>query len=70
MHQGGAAAQSDSAVTSIRIAAGAVPALVIIPAIALMVTYPLTEKKFRQIAADIAQRHAELGPNESRAHRV
>lgn len=63
----GAAAQSDSAVTAIRIAAGAVPALVTIPAIAVMVTYPLTETKFRQIVADIAQRHAVPGPSEPRA---
>ncbi|MER0484700.1 glycoside-pentoside-hexuronide (GPH):cation symporter [Streptomyces sp. Edi2] len=69
-YESGAATQSDGALTAIRIATGAVPALVILPAIAVMVTYPLTEKKFRQIVADIAQRHAEPGPDESRAPRV
>jgi glucuronide carrier protein len=58
----GAATQSDSAVTSIRIAAGAVPAAVSLAAIAVMATYPLTESKFRHIVAEIAQRHAEPGP--------
>jgi hypothetical protein len=55
-YESAAATQSDSAVTAIRIAAGAVPAL--------------AEKKFREIVAEIAQRQAEPGPNESRAPRV
>jgi glucuronide carrier protein len=68
-YESGAATQSDSAVTAIRIAAGAVPAVVVIIAVAIMVTYPLTEKKFREIVADIARRHAEPGPDEARAPR-
>lgn len=39
-YQSGAAIQSDGTLTSIRIAAGAVPALVTIPAIAIMFSYP------------------------------
>ncbi|WP_329316275.1 MFS transporter [Streptomyces sp. NBC_01278] len=77
-YQSGAAIQSDGTLTSIRIAAGAVPALVTIPAIAIMFSYPLTEKKFREIVADIAQRHdrqpsddiGENGQGETKAGRT
>ncbi|MFF3460604.1 hypothetical protein ACFYXH_41305 [Streptomyces sp. NPDC002730] len=41
--------------------------LVTIAAIAVMVSYPLTERKFREIVAAIAQRHAEPGPDTPRA---
>ncbi len=64
-YESGAAIQSDGTLTSIRIAAGAVPALVTIPAIVIMFSYPLTEKKFREIVADIAQRHTEPSPDRS-----
>ncbi|MFC4060273.1 glycoside-pentoside-hexuronide (GPH):cation symporter [Planomonospora corallina] len=52
----GAATQSDGAVASIRIAAGAVPAGITLAAIAVMASYPLTESKFRKIVAETARR--------------
>jgi glucuronide carrier protein len=55
----GSATQTDAAVTSIRVAAGAVPAGFILGAIAVMLAYPLTEKAFRAMVADMAQRRAE-----------
>jgi glucuronide carrier protein len=54
----GGGAQTDAAVTSIRVAAGFLPAIVILCATALMLTYPLTEKAFRGLVADLAQRRA------------
>lgn len=54
----GAAAQTDSAVTSIRVAAGILPAAVILGATAIMLAYPLTEKVFRRVVAELAQRRA------------
>ena len=44
----GAAAQTDGADTSIRVAAGALPAGFILAAAAVMLAYPLTEKAFRR----------------------
>ena len=60
----GAAIQTDSAVTSIRVAAGVLPAAVIVGATAIMLTYPLTEKVFRGLVADLAGKRAasELPP--------
>jgi glucuronide carrier protein len=59
----GSAAQPDSAITAIRIAAGVVPAVVIVVALAIMFAYPLTEARFREIVREVAQRrlarHAE-----------
>jgi glucuronide carrier protein len=52
----GGASQTDAAVTSIRVAAGALPAGLILGAVAVMLTYPLTEKAFRAMVADMAQR--------------
>jgi glucuronide carrier protein len=54
----GATAQTDAAVTSIRIAAGVVPTVVILAATATMLAYPLTEKVFRSLVAETAQRRA------------
>jgi glucuronide carrier protein len=54
----GATSQTDAALTSIRIATGALPAVVILAATAVMLTYPLTEKAFRTLVADLAQRRA------------
>lgn len=54
----GAASQSDTALTSIRIAAGIVPAVVILAASAVMLTYPLTEEVVRRLVSDLAQRRA------------
>lgn len=50
--------QTHSALQSIRIAAGGLPAALILIATATMVAYPLTEKAFRALIADIAQRRA------------
>jgi glucuronide carrier protein len=52
----GSATQTDAAVTSIRVAAGAVPAGLILGAVAVMLAYPLTEKAFRAMVAEMAQR--------------
>jgi glucuronide carrier protein len=54
----GAAAQSDAAVNSIRIAAGIVPAVAVAAAVAVMLAYPLTEQAFRTLVAELAQRRA------------
>jgi glucuronide carrier protein len=50
--------QTRSALQSIRIAAGGLPAALILIATATMVAYPLTERAFRALIADIAQRRA------------
>lgn len=62
---GGAAAQSESAVWGIRAAAGVVPAGCVLIAIAIMLAYPLTEKRFREITAQVAQRRAERAVSSS-----
>ena len=54
----GAATQSDAALTSIRIAAGVLPAVAVAAAAAVMLAYPLTEKAFRALVADLAERRA------------
>ena len=54
----GAATQSDAAVTSIRVAAGVVPAVAVAAAVAVMLAYPLTEKAFRTLVAELAERRA------------
>jgi glucuronide carrier protein len=56
----GAATQGHGALTAIRIAAGIVPGVVIAGAAAVMLTYPLTEKAFRAIVADLAVRRTEI----------
>ena len=54
----GATAQTGSALTSIRVAAGFVPAALVIAAAAVMLAYPLTEGAFRAIIAETAERRA------------
>jgi glucuronide carrier protein len=54
----GAASQSDAALTSIRIAAGGLPAAVILAAAGVMLAYPLSEKALRGIVAELAERRA------------
>jgi glucuronide carrier protein len=54
----GAASQSDAAVTSIKVAAGAIPAGFILAATAVMLLYPLTEQALRRMVAEIAARRA------------
>ena len=58
----GAASQSDAAVNSIRIAAGIVPAVVVAAAAAVMLAYPLTERAFRTLIAELAERRADSAP--------
>ena len=43
---------------SIRIAAGIVPAIAVTAAAAVMLTYPLTERAFRILVAELAERRA------------
>lgn len=56
----GAASQSDGADTAIRIAAGGLPAGFILAAAAVMLAYPLTEKTFRGIVAELAERRSGI----------
>jgi glucuronide carrier protein len=58
----GAAVQDDGALTSIRIAAGVLPALAVAAAGAVMFAYPLTEKAFRSLVAELAERRATREP--------
>jgi glucuronide carrier protein len=58
----GAAAQPDGAETAIRVAAGALPAGFILASAAIMLAYPLSEKAFRRIVAELAERRAEDEP--------
>ena len=58
----GAVNQTDSALMSIRVAAGILPAAVIVGATAIMLTYPLTEQVFRRLVAELAQRGAGAEP--------
>jgi glucuronide carrier protein len=58
----GAADQTDGAVWSIRVAAGVVPAVAVAAATAVMLAYPLSEKVFRTIVAETAQRRAGAVP--------
>ena len=54
----GASTQTDSAVASIKVAAGIVPAIAVACATAIMLVYPLTEKAFRAVVAELAERRA------------
>jgi glucuronide carrier protein len=54
----GAASQPGGAVTAIKVAVGLVPAAFILGAIALMSAYPLTERRFREIVREVAERRA------------
>jgi glucuronide carrier protein len=54
----GASSQSGAALTSIRVAAGALPAAVILTATAVMLTYPLSEKTSAGWSVKVAARRA------------
>jgi glucuronide carrier protein len=56
----GASSQSESALTSIRVAVGAIPAACILVATAVMVAYPLSERVLRRMVAEVAGRRARL----------
>jgi glucuronide carrier protein len=51
--------QTDSAKTAIKVAAGILPAGLILLALALMLIYPLTERVFRDVVAEVATRRAQ-----------
>jgi glucuronide carrier protein len=51
--------QTDSAKTAIKVAAGLLPAGFILLALVLMFFYPLTERVFRDVVADVAARRAQ-----------
>jgi glucuronide carrier protein len=54
----GAGTQTGSALTSNRVAAGIIPAAFMLAATAVMLVYPLTERAFRAIIAEMAERRA------------
>lgn len=60
----GAASQSDAALASIRVAAGVVPAVAVAVAVAVMLAYPLTERAFRAVVIELAERRAPGGRSE------
>jgi glucuronide carrier protein len=51
--------QTDSAKTAIKVAAGLVPAGFIVLALVIMLFYPLTERVFRDVVAQVAARRAD-----------
>ena len=53
-----ASSQSDSAIASVRVAAGGVPFVTLLAVGIVMLAYPLTEKAFRGVVAEIAERRA------------
>ena len=57
----GASSQSGAALTAIRVAAGVLPAVVIVAAAGVMLTYPLTEGTLRGMVGDMAERRAGRG---------
>ena len=58
----GAESQPDGAETAIRVAAGALPAGFILASAAVMLAHPLSERVFRRIVAELAERRAEAEP--------
>ncbi|MDI2030243.1 glucuronide transporter [Saccharopolyspora sp. TS4A08] len=56
----GTSAQTEVAVWGIRAAAGVVPAGCVIIAIVIMLSYPLTESRFREITAEVADRRSRV----------
>lgn len=55
----GASVQSDSAIVSVRVAAGGIPIVTLLIAGVVMLAYPLTEKMYRRIIGDLAERRAD-----------
>jgi glucuronide carrier protein len=52
----GAGSQSESAIAAVRVAAGGIPIATMLAAGVIMLAYPLTEKAYRRILGDIAER--------------
>lgn len=63
---GGATQQSESALWGIRAAVGVIPAGCVLIAVLIMMAYPLTEQRFRELTAEVAERRVERG-NDSTA---
>ncbi len=59
-YAGGARVQSDGALWGIRAAAGLVPAACTVIAVVIMIGYPLTEKRLREITAEVVRRRNQL----------
>ena len=57
-----AAEQTDAAITSIKVAIGAVPAVVMVAAMLIMLVYPLTEKALSKVVADLNERRESPAP--------
>jgi glucuronide carrier protein len=55
----GAASQPEAATHAIRVAAGVVPAVFFVGAIAAISAYPLTQERFQRLVAELAQRRSE-----------
>jgi glucuronide carrier protein len=55
----GGGSQTSDAITSIRVAAGVIPAIATLAAAGVMLAYPLTEKAFRTLVAELAERRAQ-----------
>jgi len=51
--------QPESAKTAVKVAAGLLPAGFILLALAIMLVYPLTERVFRDVVAEVAARRAQ-----------
>jgi glucuronide carrier protein len=66
----GAGRQTDAAVSSIKVAAGIVPAVAVAAAVAVMLAYPLSEKAFRAVVAELAERRATRAVTAPSAARV
>jgi glucuronide carrier protein len=61
----GAGSQSVSAIASVRVAAGGIPVATMLLAGVIMLAYPLTEKAYRAIIADVAERRAGVASTPS-----
>jgi glucuronide carrier protein len=66
----GATDQSGAAVASIKVAAGIVPAVTVAAATGVMLAYPLTEKAFRAVVAELAERRASQAGSSRAAARA
>lgn len=66
----GAEAQSAGALLGIRAAAGVVPVAFFLLAILIMLKYPLTERRFAEITADVSERRESAGDEKPESTRA
>jgi glucuronide carrier protein len=66
----GAATQTSSALTSIRVAFGIVPAIAALAAAAVMLAYPLTENRLRRMVEETAQRRVLAAAADGESPRI